>query len=100
MGRCSGGVNIGISTDNKTPVIGDCVYIGPGSKLFGGIKIADNIMIGANAVVNKSFEDDSVIIAGVPAKIVSKKYISSKNFVIKRKEQWENLNNSLSRSNR
>jgi len=31
------------------------VYIGPGAKIFGYIIIADNIAIGTNSVVNKSF---------------------------------------------
>lgn len=53
------------------PVIGDNCYIGPGAKLFGDIRIGNNVAIGANSVVNKSFEDN-VTIAGVPAKIVNK----------------------------
>lgn len=52
------------------PRLGDNVYIGPGAKIFGPIEIGDNVAIGANAVVNKSFPD-SVTIAGVPAKIIS-----------------------------
>lgn len=62
------GVNIG-GFKGGVPTIGDNVYIGPGAKLFGGISIGNNVQIGANAVVNKSFPDN-VIIAGVPAKIV------------------------------
>ena len=67
------GVNIGESVDGKAPILGDNVWIGPGAKLFGGIKIGNNIMIGANAVVNKSFEEDCVNIAGSPAKIINRK---------------------------
>ena len=56
--------------NNKgAPVIGNNVYISPGAKLFGGIMIGDNVIIGANAVVNKSFPSN-VVIAGCPAKIV------------------------------
>lgn len=62
-------VNIGGSPEDA-PSIGDNVYIGPGAKIFGKIKIGNNVRIGANAVVNKSFPDN-VMIAGVPAKIVS-----------------------------
>jgi serine O-acetyltransferase len=61
-------VNIGLK-DGAAPVIGDHVYIGPGAKLFGGIRIGDHVKIGANAVVNKSFPDN-VTLAGVPAVIV------------------------------
>lgn len=53
------------------PKIGNNVYIGPGVKIFGDIEIADNIAIGANSVVNKSFKEEGITIAGVPAKKVS-----------------------------
>jgi serine O-acetyltransferase len=66
-------VNIGsqAGTDNLAPVIGDNVYIGPGAMLFGPIRIADGIAIGANSVVNKSFEEPGITIAGAPARRVS-----------------------------
>lgn len=48
--------------------MGNNVYIGPGAKLFGRIEIADGIAIGANAVVNKSFLENNISIAGIPAK--------------------------------
>lgn len=67
------GVNIGTKAgfSDLAPIIGDNVYIGPGAKLFGKIKIANNCAIGANAVVNKSFENENKAIAGVPAKEIS-----------------------------
>jgi len=61
-------VNIGASGGKKeAPVIGNNVYIGPGAKIFGDITIADNIAIGANAAVNKSFTQPDISIGGVPA---------------------------------
>jgi serine O-acetyltransferase len=68
-------VNIGTKSKslNLAPQIGDNVYIGPGAKLFGDIKIADGIAIGANSVVNKSFLEQNITIAGIPAKKVSEK---------------------------
>jgi len=63
-------VNIG-SDETGAPKIGDNVYIGPGAKLFGNIIIGNNVRIGANAVVNKSFPDN-ITIVGVPARIVKK----------------------------
>jgi serine O-acetyltransferase len=67
------GVNIGTNTDKlgnlRVPKIGNNVWIGPGAKLFGDIDIKDNVAIGANAVVNKSFQS-SVTIGGIPAKII------------------------------
>ena len=69
------GVNIGASGGNpQAPIIGNNVYIGPGAILFGNIKIADNITIGANATVNKTFEKQHVVLAGSPASIVKEGY--------------------------
>lgn len=69
--RLHAGVNIGASAGKKgAPHIGDNVYIGPGAILFGSIVIADNISIGANSTVNKSFETKNVVVAGTPARIV------------------------------
>ena len=53
------------------PILGDNIFIGSGARIIGNIKIANNIAIGANAMVNKSFEDDGITIAGVPAKKIS-----------------------------
>lgn len=61
-------VNIGLK-NGKAPTIGNNVYIGPGAKLFGGIRIGDNVVIGANAVVNCDFPSN-VSVAGVPARII------------------------------
>lgn len=68
-------VNIGASGGVKdaVPTIGDRVLISPGVKIFGKIEIADDIVIGANAVVNKSFHESGMIIAGVPAQIIKKR---------------------------
>ena len=63
------GVNIGAHHD-KAPRIGNNVYIGPGAIIFGDIEIADNISIGANATVNKSFTEQNTVVAGTPAKVV------------------------------
>jgi len=53
---------------SDAPTIGDNVYVGPGAKIYGGIKLTNNIAIGANAAVNKSFLEEGILIAGVPAK--------------------------------
>lgn len=65
--------NIGTKAGYRdlAPILGDNIYIGPGAKVFDRIKIADNIVIGANSVVNKSFEEEGITIAGVPAKKIS-----------------------------
>ena len=63
------GVNIGEGFGkDDVPEIGDHVYIGPGAKIYGRIRIADRT---ANAVVNRSFERPDTTIAGVPARQVA-----------------------------
>ncbi|MBS9719638.1 hypothetical protein JYU29_02940 [Tianweitania sp. BSSL-BM11] len=54
--------------DHHCPRIGDNVYIGPGAKIYGPVTIGSNCTIGANSVVNKSFEDPGLLIAGIPAR--------------------------------
>lgn len=80
------GVNIGATGGtNLAPVIGDNCYIGPGAILFGNISIADNVSIGANATVNKSFSEANVVLAGTPAVIVkrdSKSWNSKKQSIV------------------
>ncbi len=58
--------NNGSTTD--CPVLGKNVDVGIGAKIIGGVTIADDIKIGANAVVTKSFLEPGITIAGVPAK--------------------------------
>ena len=64
-------VNIGASGGKpEAPKLGDNIYIAPGAKIYGNISIASNTAIGANAVVNKSFEKENTVIAGIPAKVI------------------------------
>ena len=51
------------------PTIGDNCIIYPGAKIFGKITIGNNVVIGANAVVNKDVPDNAIV-AGVPARII------------------------------
>lgn len=51
------------------PVIGDNVDMSKGCIVMGGISVGNNVIIGANAVVNKPVPDNAVV-AGVPAKIL------------------------------
>ena len=53
------------------PELDNGIVIGTGSVILGNIKIADGIAIGANALVNKSFKEENIAIAGVPARKVS-----------------------------
>ena len=55
---------------NHSPRIGDNVYLAPGAKLYGPITIGNNAVIGANAVVNRSFPEPGLVIAGIPARVI------------------------------
>jgi len=60
----------GRGTDRHgVPKIGEYVYIGPGAKLFGKIRIGNNVSIGANAVVSKDIPDNAIVV-GNPGRIV------------------------------
>ncbi len=68
--RIHQGVTIG-SSKGRSPTIGDDCFIGANATIIGGIVIGNNVRIGANALVNRSFPDDAVL-AGVPATDVRK----------------------------
>jgi serine O-acetyltransferase len=58
-----------IGEDRGTfPTLGDNTYIGPGAKIYGGVVLGDNVAVGANAVVNKSFPEGNVTLVGIPAR--------------------------------
>ncbi|MCL1112985.1 serine acetyltransferase [Shewanella basaltis] len=69
------GVNIGKNLNSiGAPKLGNNIYIGPGVKIFGDIELADYIKIGANSVVNRSFNESGVTIVGIPARKLASKY--------------------------
>jgi serine O-acetyltransferase len=69
----SQGTTIGVAGDGGAPVIGDDVYIGPGAKLIGGIRVGNNVKIGANAVVHKDLPDNAIAALSPGFKILSMK---------------------------
>lgn len=69
-GNCCIGSDGGYPDDS--PVIGDNVDIGQFAQIIGGIRIADNVRIGAGAVVVKDVLSPGVTVVGVPAHIVEK----------------------------
>jgi serine O-acetyltransferase len=62
------GVTIG-AEKNQSPVIGDNVFIGAGAKVIGGIRIGNDVKIGANAVVTKDVPDGATVV-GIPGRVV------------------------------
>lgn len=57
--------------NDKAPVLSDGIIVGVGAVILGDVRLASNIAIGANSVVNKSFEEEDIAIAGAPAKKIS-----------------------------
>jgi serine O-acetyltransferase len=69
----SQGVTLGKANRGKKqgfPVIGDNVYIGPGAKLVGAVKVGNNVAIGANCVVTRDVPDNAVVV-GIPGRVIS-----------------------------
>ena len=78
--RIQENVTIGATGGNsKAPQLGKNIFIGSGARIIGDIIIADNIAIGANAVVTKSFTKCDITLGGVPAKKISDN--NSKEFI-------------------
>lgn len=53
------------------PTIGDNCYISAGARLIGNVKVEDNSVVGANAVVLKDVPSNCIV-AGVPSKIIKR----------------------------
>ncbi|MES2992943.1 MAG: serine acetyltransferase [Pseudomonadota bacterium] len=66
--RIRNGVVVGLGrvSEPSAPVFGDNVDIGAGAKVLGPIRIGNNVVIGANAVVLCDVPDDCLAV-GVPA---------------------------------
>lgn len=59
---------------NEPVKIGDNCYFGLDAKIFGSVKIGNNVTVGANAVVTKDIPDNAVV-GGVPARIIKIKQL-------------------------
>jgi serine O-acetyltransferase len=68
------GVTIGLKRrdDPGSPIIGNRVDIGAGAKILGKIRIGDDVMIGANAVVITDVPANCIAV-GIPARIIPRK---------------------------
>lgn len=79
--NCVIGQNVtlgGRAGKTHAPRIGDNVFIAPGAKCLGGT-IGNNVVVGAGAVVTKPVPDNCVV-AGVPAKIISRDIEKYRNY--------------------
>ena len=61
----------GVSLEKKKrhPTLGNNVVVGTGAKVLGAITLADNVKVGANAVVLKDVPPNSVVV-GNPGRVV------------------------------
>ena len=69
----SQGVTIGQANRGRrkgTPVVGRNVYIGPGAKIVGAVRVGNDVAIGANCVVTDDVPDHGVVV-GVPGRVIS-----------------------------
>ena len=62
--------------------MGDNVYIGVHTVILPGVKIGNNVIIGAGSVVTKDIPDNSVA-AGTPARVIK----SSQEYLEKAKQE-------------
>ena len=70
--RLQEGVTIGATTgSHEAAVIGDNCYFGSGAKVIGAVRIADDVCVGANAVVTTDITEPGTTWAGVPARKIS-----------------------------
>lgn len=80
-----------ISDNDK--LIGDALYLSTGAKITTKVTIGDNVTVGANSVVNKSF-GSNILIAGTPAKEIKETiawYIRDGESFQKKVHQLEDL---------
>lgn len=71
-------------TDSKrhgSPVLGDNVFVGAGAKIIGGIKIGNNVRIGANCVVFEDVPDNATVVAAKP-RVIVREQLRDNSFVI------------------
>ena len=62
--------NKGKGSESLKPMLGNNVDVGAGALIIGNVEIADNCVIGAGAVVTKSFMEQGSVIAGVPGRVI------------------------------
>ena len=65
------GVTIGYTNDNDCPTLGDNVTVYAGAKILGNVRVGNNVIVAANAVVVKNVEDNCIV-GGIPAKVIKR----------------------------
>lgn len=57
---------------NSEIIIGNCVWIGSNSYIYKGSNIPNGCVVASNSVVKSSFDEENVLIAGNPARIIKR----------------------------
>lgn len=63
-------VTVGSVRGKGFPIIGHNCVLFAGSKVIGNVRLGNNVIVAANAVVTKDFPDNAVV-AGIPAKVIN-----------------------------
>jgi serine O-acetyltransferase len=68
------GVTVGLkhAGHRGAPILGNRVDVGSGAKILGAIRIGDDVLIGANAVVLDDVPPNSIAV-GIPARVIPRK---------------------------
>ena len=79
-----GGISPSINSDDQRntkrhPTLMDNVVVGSGAQILGPVVVGKNAKIGANAVVTKDVDENSVMV-GIPAKNVGEVTTQDENF--------------------
>lgn len=56
----------------KAITIGDNVWIGGGAIILPGVTLGHNVVVATGAMMTKSFDDDNIVLAGHPAKVIKR----------------------------
>lgn len=59
--------------DGLAPKIGNNCDIGYGAVIIGNVRLGNNVTIGANSIVTKSFYEDNIVLCGNPARKIKNK---------------------------
>ncbi|MGM0539920.1 MAG: DapH/DapD/GlmU-related protein, partial [Thermodesulfobacteriota bacterium] len=55
---------------DESVVIGDNCWLATNVVILPGVRLGDHVVVAAGAVVTESFDEDDILLAGVPARIV------------------------------
>lgn len=75
-------------TQEECIEIGNDVFIGDSAIIMRGVKIGDGAIIGAGAVVTKDVDSYSIV-AGVPARLIKKRFDKSVINIIVNSQWWD-----------